>query len=178
MNTELQKKSIKVYNDYVNIYLKIEREIKNDYHRFSEKQKEYLDNYLSFYKDNRLPRFKKLTSGETTETGYKAIIAEMEKEKNKLEKTYNNIKKIKLNAKKEEKRNKKRRRNNIISNILLGFITPSIKKDDKDKKYAIEELKEGNPDYYISEVGYIDDYVVDNFFPLEQEEIDEFDDDH
>jgi hypothetical protein len=172
--SKLKKIGNDLYDDFLNAYHNVEQLIKERYDKCIEEDKKELDKYMSYYHNNRIPRYKKLLEQDSTQLGELLMISEIDREKNKLIKIYNDVESLKNIIKIKEQEEKK-----IASLALLQGLFDSSKKETKQNKeleYAKKELLEGNPDYYINEVGYIDDYVVDNFFPLEQEEIDEFDD--
>jgi len=163
------------YKKYLNDYMKIEKYIKSKLSYFNENAQNILIDYLNYYKNNRLPRFEKIIKNDLTQTGYLSVISEMNHEIDVLNNDYNKLKNeidiLEIKIKEEESTRKQ-----IHSLSFWGGLLGSNKTKNKDMEYVLKELEFGNPDHYINQVGYIDDFVIDNLYPIEKEDMDEFDD--
>ena len=164
--------------------------------KYSSEDINNINKFLSYYKDYRIPTLNKMISKDSSQEKYLQNVIKVQEEKQDIIDWFN---KIKSNEKKVEYyntndtsdtnnvRHKKVNKSNHKSNALLylgsilrglcdGLSSKSEEEERKRKhENAIRELEKGNPEDYVDLYGYIDDYVIDKQYPIEQEDEDEYD---
>lgn len=175
----------KVFYQYSNLLNSMIEYFNNNIQCYTKSGIEKINNFISHYRDERIPRFKKILSYDLNQIGYLSTIIEIQEEKKTM---FNKYREFIVEENEQNYQNfsyepithKKRKKfgvGKILYGIVSGFIkgATSDKESKKQMDYAIKELENGNPEPYVNLTDYIDDDIIDKMYPIEQEDEDDYD---